>query len=105
METWITRIVALICAGGSSALLWFFGVFVLVPWREGRMLSLTMAEFQVIIVSLLTGIAVTWGALHLFGLADRNERPKLYAVIRLVVFVAAIAAVISGNFWAQTHLG
>jgi hypothetical protein len=104
VETWITRIVALICAGGSSALLWFFGVFVLVPWREGRMLSLTMAEFQVIIVSLLTGIAVTWGALHLFGLADRSERPKLYAVIRLLVSVASTAAIISGNFWAQTHL-
>ncbi len=104
METWITRIVALMCAGGSSALLWFFGVFVIVPWREGRMLSLTMTEFQVIVVSFLAGMAVMWGALHLFGLADRAERPKVYAAIRLLFSIGTITAVISGVFWGQTHL-
>ena len=104
METWITRTVALICAAGSSALLWFFGVFVVVPWRDGRMLSLSATEFQVIGVSLLTGIAVTWGAVHLFGLADRKDRPKVYATIRGLLIVTSITAIISGILWSQAHV-
>ena len=104
METWITRIVAVICAAGSSALLWFFGVFVVVPWREGRMLSLSATELQVIGVSLLTGFAVTWGSLHLLGLADRKEHPKVYATTRALLIVISIAAIVSGILWAQAHI-
>lgn len=104
MENWITRIVATICAAGSCALLWFFGIFVTVPWREGRMLSLTMTEFQVIGVSLLTGIAVGFGAAHLFGLADRRERPGLYATLCGLLITLSIGAISSGIMWAQAHI-
>ena len=104
METWITRIVAAVCAAGSSAMFWFFGVFVVVPWREGRLLSLSMTELQVIGVSLVAGTAVTWGAVHLFSLADRSANPKVYAAVRAVVIVLSIAAIISGIVWGQTHL-
>ena len=52
MENWITRIVAIMCAGGSAALFWMVGAFVAVPWREGRMLSLARVEIQVIAIQL-----------------------------------------------------
>ena len=104
MENWITRIVATICAAGSCALLWFFGVFIVVPWREGRMLSLSTTELQVIGVSLLTGIAVGWGAAHLFGLADRKGRPTLYTIVCGLLVILAIGAIFSGIVWAQTHI-
>lgn len=104
METWITRAVAVICAIGSSGMFWFFGVFVFVPWREGRLLSLTLSELQVVGVSLLAGSAVLWGALHLFALADRSSKPNLYAMIRAVLIALSLAAVSSGIFWAQSHI-
>ena len=44
MENWITRIVATLCATGSSGFFWMLGVFVAVPWREGRMLALERIE-------------------------------------------------------------
>ena len=71
MENWLIRIVALFCAVGAAGLLWTFGVFVVVPWREGRLFSLNSAELQILGASLLLGLAAAWGALHVFALADR----------------------------------
>ncbi|MFZ4537920.1 hypothetical protein [Propionivibrio sp.] len=103
MENWITRIVALMCAGGSTALFWMVGVFVAVPWREGRMLSLATVELQVIIIPLLLGLAVAWGALHIFAIADRDANPMIHAAIRVLLVIAAIAAIIGGMSWTQAN--
>jgi len=99
MENWLTRIVALFCAAGSAGLLWIFGVFIVVPWRDGRMLALNAAELQVMGVSLLLGLATSWGALHIFAQADRSARPKSYAMIRIVLIIAWLAAGIGGMQW------
>ena len=99
MERWITRIVALLCSSGTAGLFWTFGVFVVVPWRNGRMLALNAAEFQVLGVSLLLGLATAWGALHIFALADRTSRPKYYAMTRIVLIIAWLAALIGGIYW------
>lgn len=104
MENWITRIVATLCAAGSSALLWTLGVFVAVPWREGRMLSLDRVELQVIGVPLLIGLAVAWGALHLFAIADRQANPKAYAMICVAMILISFAAVIGGVSWTLARL-
>lgn len=99
MERWLTRIVALLCACGTAGLFWTFGVFVVVPWRNGRMLALNVAELQVLGVSLLLGLATAWGALHIFALADRASRPKYYAMTRIVLIIAWLAALIGGIYW------
>jgi len=104
MENWIIRFVAILCAMGGTALLWILGVFLVVPWRKGRLLALSLTELQMIGVPLIIGLAVTWGALHLFALADRTENPRLYVTIRAVLIVASIAAVIGGGFWTQSHI-
>ena len=62
MENWMTRIVGLFCALGSLGLFWTLGVFVVVPLRDGRMLSLNLLELQVIGVALVLGVATQWGA-------------------------------------------
>jgi hypothetical protein len=80
MEKWITRVVAALVACGSLALFWTFGVFLAVPWRESRMRSLNSVEWQVLGIPLLVGLAVTWGALHILALADRETRPSCVAV-------------------------
>ena len=104
MENWITRFVAALCATGSTALFWLLGVFVAVPWHEGRILALNRVELQVIGVPLLVGIAVAWGALHLFALADRGINPKVYATIRALLIILSIAAVIGGISWTQARI-
>ncbi len=104
MENWITRIVATLCATGSWALLWTLGVFVAVPWNEGRMLSLNRIELQVIAVPLLIGLAVGWGALHIFAIADRKANPKIYTVICVVMVLLSIAAVNGGISWTQARI-
>jgi hypothetical protein len=104
VENWITRIVAALCAAGSTALFWTLGVFVVVPWREGRMLALDRFELQVIGVPLILGVAVAWGALHLFAIADRREKPKTYAMICAVLIIISIAAVIGGVLWTQARI-
>ena len=104
MENWLTRIVALFCAMGSAGLLWTFGVFVVVPWRDGRMLSINAAELQVIGLSLLLGLVTAWGALHIFAIADRASRPGVYAVIRALLAIASIAAMIGGISWTQARI-
>ncbi len=104
MDDWITRATALLCAAGSSGLFWTLGVFVVVPWREGRMLALDRSELQVIGVPLVLGIAVAWGALHLFALADRSPRPRIYAATCVVFVIASLAAFASGVSWTLSRL-
>jgi hypothetical protein len=104
MENWITRAAAAICAVGSISLFWSFGMFLAVPWREGRMLSLNAVEFQVVGIPLVVGLAIGWGALHILAIADREANPKLYATIRGALLIAAVAAVIGGMSWTQTRL-
>ena len=57
VENWLTRIVAALCAAGAIGLLWMFGVFVAIPWQQGRMLAISGAELQLIIVPLAVGVA------------------------------------------------
>jgi hypothetical protein len=104
VENWITRVVAMLCAAGSSALFWTLGVFVAVPWREGRMLALDRSELQLIGIPLLIGLAVAWGALHIFAIADRQANPKAYATIRALLIAASIAALIGGVSWTQARI-
>lgn len=104
MENWITRLVALLCGAASCALFWTFGMFLAVPWREGRMLSLNMVELQVIGVPLLIGLLVAWGALHIAAIADAENNPKLYTAIRLALLATAIAATLGGAAWSQARI-
>ena len=99
MDNWISRIVGTFCALGSIGLFWTLGVFVVVPWRDGRMLALERGEMQVIGVALVLGIATLWGASRIFAAADQKENPKLYTVILIVLIIAAVAALISGVSW------
>ena len=103
MENWITRFVALLCAGGSIALFWMLGVFVAVPWREGRMLSLNKVELQVTLIPLVLALAVAWGALHIFAIADHDANPMIHKVIRVLLVIAAITAVFGGMSWTQAN--
>ena len=104
METWLTRSVAILCAMGSSGLLWTFGVFVTVPWQQGRMLDLDRSDLQVIGVPLVLGLAVAWGALHIFALADRKTNPWTYAVIRAALILASVGAAVAGTLWSQARI-
>jgi hypothetical protein len=104
MENWITRAAAAICAAGSVALFWSFGMFLAVPWREGRMLALNAVELQVVGVPLVVGLAVGWGALHILAISDRATNPKLYATIRAGLLIAAVAAVMGGVAWTQARI-
>lgn len=104
MENWITRGVAAICAGGSTALFWTFGVFLAVPWREGRMLSLNKVELQVVGVPLLAGLAVAWGALHIVAIVDRSSRPRLYRVFCGGMLIASLLAAYGGMAWTAARI-
>lgn len=104
MENWITRIVASLCAAGSAALFWTFGVFVAVPWREARPLALNGTELQVIGIPLLIGLAVAWGALHIFAISDRHANPRVYLAIRLALLIVSLAAVMGGMAWTEARI-
>ena len=104
MENWITRIVATFCAIGSTSLFWTLGVFLVVPWHEGRMLTLDRSELQLIGAPLLLGLTVAWGALHLFAIADRGNNPKIYATTYALLVIASIAAMIGGILWTQARI-
>lgn len=104
MDNWIARLVALLCTLGSLGLLWVFGVFVVVPWRAGRMLALNASEIQVLGVSLVFGTATLWGALRIFRVADHGVRPRLFATIRLLLILAALGAIAAGSQWTLARL-
>lgn len=100
MEHWITRGVALLVALGALGLFWTLGTFAAVPLGQGRLLALSAVEAQLIGVPLVGAIASGWGALHLFELADRAERPAAYRVIRTGFMLAAAAATAVGASWS-----
>jgi len=104
VENWISRIVGLFCAFGSFGLFWTLGVFVVVPWREGRMLSLETAEMQILGVSLILGIATLWGASRIFAAADQMGSPRLYTAIRIGLVIAAIATLTGGISWTLARI-
>ena len=104
MEKWITRGVAALVASGSIALFWTFGVFLAVPWRENRMLSLNSVEWQVLGIPLLVGMAVTWGALHILAIADRETSPRLYFAICVALLIASTMAVLGGMSWTNERI-
>ena len=104
MEAWLSRILGLLCAFGGWGLLWTFGALFTVPWHEGRLLALNRAELQAVGVPLLNGVAVVWGAAHIFAIADRKERPSLYAWERAALFLAGLAAALAGGAWALAQL-
>lgn len=105
MENFIIRLVALLCGAGSAALFWVFGVFVVVPWRQERLLDLTRNEVQAIGVPLVTGIAVAWVTLHLLALGDRQRHPRGYAFMAGLFLIALLAAAIGGISWTAARLG
>ncbi|MBE2259352.1 MAG: hypothetical protein H6942_12930 [Candidatus Accumulibacter sp.] len=104
MEKWITRGVAAICATGSTALFWTFGVFLAVPWRENRMLSLNSVEWQVLGIPLVVGLAVTWGALHILAIADRASSPRLYLALGVALAIVSLLAVFGGMAWTGERI-
>lgn len=104
MEKWITRAGAALCAAGSIALFWTFGVFLAVPWRAGRMLSLNGTEMQVLGISLLAALAVAWGALHILAIADRAGNPRTYYALGAALLIAALVAVAEGMAWTAARI-
>lgn len=104
MEKWITRAVAAICAGGSTALFWTFGIFLAVPWHESRMLSLSKVELQVLGIPLIAGLAVGWGALHILAIADRSSNPRAYRTLCVALLIASVLAVLGGMSWTQARI-
>ena len=104
MENGITRFVAAICAAGSIALFWTFGMFLAVPWDEGRMLSLNATEMQVVGIPVLVGLVVNWGALHILAMADREANPNAYQAMRIALLLTCLAAVAGGMAWTRTHI-
>jgi succinate-acetate transporter protein len=101
----MTRIVGLLCALGSFGLFWTLGVFVVVPWRAGRMLALNPSEMQVIGVSLLLGCATLWGASRIFAAVDQHANPRTYTATRVVLVIAAVASVMGGISWTLARVG
>jgi hypothetical protein len=100
MERWIIRSVALLCALGGLGLFWAFGAFAAIPLRDGRVFAMNAAEMQVIGVSLVAGLLVGWGALHLLSLSDKEAAPRAFTVIRLVYGAVIAAATIAGAVWS-----
>ena len=101
----MTRIVGLLCALGSFGLFWTLGVFVVVPWRAGRMLALNPSEMQVIGVALVLGSATLWGASRIFAAVDQQANPRTYAATRLLLAVAALASTVGGISWTLARIG
>ena len=69
------------------------------------MLALNRYELQVIGVPLVVGVAVAWGALHLFAIADRETSPRIYAIVRIVLILISLAAVAGGASWVNAQVG
>ena len=86
LDNWLIRLVALFCGAGAAGLLWTFGVFVVVPWRAGRLLSLNGAEWQILAMS------------------DQAEHPTRYALLRTVWIVTCLGAMVAGIFWSLARL-
>jgi hypothetical protein len=105
VDQWITRFAALLCAAGSCALFWSFGMFVAVPWHDGHLLSMNAVEMQVVGIPLVAALAVGWGALHLLTLdaEGRDSQGKWRA--RIAIFaLLAIAASAAGASWSLARI-
>jgi len=104
MERFIIRGVALLCACGSLGLAWAFGAFSTIPLRDGRFFAMSGTEMQLIAISFVCALLVGWGALHIFGLADRADNPRAFAVIRLGYGGALLAAIVAGGLWSSARV-
>ena len=79
-------------------------MFLAVPWRESRMLSLNSVELQVLAVPLVTGLAVAWGALHVLAIADRVSHPRTYYTICVALLIISVLAVSGGMSWTAARM-
>ncbi len=104
MEKWIIRGVALLCALGGLGLAWAFGAFAAVPLRDGRLFQMNGTEMQLVAIAFVGTLAVGWGALHLFGLADRDDSPRAYRVLRVVYGATLAAAIAVGAAWSVARV-
>lgn len=105
MDQWITRFAALLCAAGAGALFWTFGMFVAVPWHEGRLLAMNPVELQVVGIPFVAALAVGWGALHLLTLDAEGSDSKGKWRARIAVFaLLALAATAGGASWSLARI-
>jgi hypothetical protein len=104
MEKWITRSMGVMVALGALGLFWTCGMLLAVIVEQGRLTSLSGTELQLIGISLLGGLAVAWGALHLFSLADRETSPRIYTATRIAMLLAALAAAGVGASWSLARV-
>ena len=63
-----------------------------------------LTELQVIGIPLLIGLAVAWGALHIFAISDRHANPRVYLAIRLALLIVSLAAVMGGMAWTEARI-
>jgi len=59
---------------------------------------------QVLGISLVAGLVVAWGALHILAIADQAHRPRLYQTLRVALLVAAVLAINGGMSWAAARV-
>lgn len=104
MEKWIIRGVALLCAIGGLGLAWAFGVFAAIPLRDGRFLAMSSEEMQLIGISFAAGLAVAWGAIHLFALGDKEAHPRFYQGLRIVYGMVIVAVIAAGASWSMARV-
>lgn len=104
MEKGITRFVALLCAIGGLGLAWAFGAFAAIPVRDGRILSMSGVEMQILAVSFVACALVAWGAVHLLSLADRVDSPGAFRLMRAAYGVALLGAAAVGANWSLVHV-
>lgn len=104
MEKAIIRSVAALCAVGGLGLAWAFGAFSAIPLRDGRLISMSNVEMQVIAISFVCGLLVAWGSLHLFSLADKNENPRAYRLVRAGYGLVLLMAIAVGATWSMARV-
>ncbi|MDX9705961.1 MAG: hypothetical protein RBT86_00100 [Azospira sp.] len=100
MERWIIRGMAVLCGFGALGLAWAFGAFSAIPLRDGRLFGMSGTEIQLVAIPFVGMLAVGWGALHLLGLADREENPRAFRLLRIVYGFALLAAIAAGASWS-----
>ena len=49
-------------------------------------------------------MAVTWGALHILAIADRETSPRLYFAICVALLIASAMAVLGGMSWTNERI-
>jgi len=104
MEKAIIRSVAFLCAIGGMGLAWAFGAFAAIPLRDGRLMSMSNTEMQVIAIALVAGLLVAWGSIHLFSIADKVENPRAYQLVRAGYGIALLIGVAVGAAWSTARV-